>query len=161
VALYNLTEPVRLELGGVLSVADNSNLGAPNGGLTLTGGELETTANFTTARMVRLNNTEGFRDRIFADPGTTATYQGVILGPGALTVAGAGTVVLTGTNTYTGGTTINTGTLQLGDGVTTGSISGNVTDNGTLVFDPAASITFGGAISGSGNLVQLGAGTVI
>jgi fibronectin-binding autotransporter adhesin len=148
-------------VGGVLSVADDSNLGAPNGGLTLTGGELKTTVNFTTARMVRLNTTEGFSDRLFADSGTTATYQGVISGPGALTVAGPGTVVLTAADTYTGGTTINAGTLQLGDGVTTGSIIGNVTDNGTLAFDPAASVSFAGAISGTGNLVKLSSGTVI
>ena len=40
--------------------------------------------------------------------------------------------ILTGDNTYTGGTTISAGTLQLGNGGTTGSIVGNVTDNGAL-----------------------------
>ena len=45
---------------------------------------------------------------------------------------GAGTTILTGNNTYTGGTTISAGTLQLGNGGTTGSIVGNVIDNGTL-----------------------------
>ena len=43
--------------------------------------------------------------------------------------------MLTGANTYTGGTTISAGTLQIGNGGTTGSIAGNVTDNGTLVFN--------------------------
>ncbi len=75
---------------------------------------------------------------------------------------GGGTLVLTGINTYTGGTAINSGTtLQLGNGVTGGNITGNVSDNGTLALDPVNSITLGGVISGSGNLVQLGSGTVI
>jgi hypothetical protein len=36
---------------------------------------------------------------------------------------------LTDNNTYTGGTTITGGTLQLGNGGTSGSIVGNVVDN--------------------------------
>ena len=51
---------------------------------------------------------------------------------GGLTIA-AGTETLTGANTYTGATTIAAGaTLQLGNGGTTGSVAGNVVDNGTL-----------------------------
>jgi autotransporter-associated beta strand protein len=48
---------------------------------------------------------------------------------------GAGTWIITGTNNYSGGTTIAGGTLQLGNGGTTGDLLGNVTDNGTLTFD--------------------------
>ena len=48
--------------------------------------------------------------------------------------AGSSTLVLTGTSTYTGGTTISAGTLQIGNGGTTGSIVGNVLNNGALVF---------------------------
>ena len=43
--------------------------------------------------------------------------------------------MLTGTNTYSGGTTIDAGTLQLGNGGTTGSIVGNVTNNATLALN--------------------------
>jgi fibronectin-binding autotransporter adhesin len=95
------------------------------------------------------------------DPNGSVAIAAVISGTGNLVKLGSGTVILTGTNTYAGGTTISAGTLQLGDGVTNGSITGDVTDNGTLAFDPNGSVTFGAAISGTGNLVKLGTGAVI
>ena len=44
-----------------------------------------------------------------------------------LVKAGAGTMVLSGASSYTGGTTVSQGTLQLGNGGSTGSIVGPVT----------------------------------
>jgi len=70
-------------------------------------------------------------------------------------------MIVTGGNTYTGGTTITGGVFQIGNGGTTGSIVGNVTDNGTLVFDRVDLVSFAGTISGFGNLVQSGSGTLI
>ena len=86
---------------------------------------------------------------------------GVISGIGELVKTGSGTLVLTGMNTYSGGTTISAGTLQIGNGVATGSITGDVTDNGTLAFDRSDPVSFGGVISGTGGLVQLGSGTLV
>ena len=43
--------------------------------------------------------------------------------------------ILTGANTYSGGTTISAGTLQIGNGGTTGSIAGNIVDNAALIFN--------------------------
>lgn len=61
-------------------------------------------------------------------------------------------------NTYSGGTTISAGTLQIGNGGTTGKITGDVTDNGALVFSRSDAYTFGGLISGTGSLRQGGTG---
>ncbi|OKP63708.1 hypothetical protein BTE77_35325, partial [Ensifer adhaerens] len=79
---------------------------------------------------------------------TTAAslYAGTITGLVSLTKSGAGTLTLTGTNSYTGGTTIAAGALQLGNGGTTGSIVGDVVNNGALVFNRSNLLAFGGAI---------------
>ena len=77
-------------------------------------------------------------------------------GSGALSKGGAGTLTLHADNVYAGGTTITAGTLQLGAGAggATGSISGNVANNGTLAFNRGNTYTFGGLISGSGGVTQ-------
>ncbi|HKU98385.1 MAG TPA: autotransporter-associated beta strand repeat-containing protein, partial [Vineibacter sp.] len=88
----------------------------------------------------------------------TFTFGNVISGTGAVEQNGSGTTVLTADNTYIGGTTINAGTLQIGNGGTTGSIVGDVTNNGTLAFNRDA-LTFTGVIAGSG-AVDVQAGTI-
>ncbi|MHC5232970.1 autotransporter outer membrane beta-barrel domain-containing protein [Brucella sp. LJL56] len=87
---------------------------------------------------------------------TTATYGGAITGAGGLTISGSGTTTLTGTNSYSGMTTISAGTLQIGDGQTTGtqfSGGGNIVNNSHLVVDLASADTMelGNIISGSGD----------
>ena len=74
---------------------------------------------------------------------------------------GTGTLTLTGNNTYGSGTTINAGSLQVGNGGTSGSVgTGNVTDNGTLIFNRSDNVNFANVITGTGALVQNGSGTV-
>ena len=95
------------------------------------------------------------------DRSNSVTIQGAITGAGAVTQIGSGTTILTGTDSYSGGTTVSAGALQLGNGGTTGSITGAVVDNGTFVFDRSKSYTFSGIISGSGGVTQSGPGTTI
>jgi fibronectin-binding autotransporter adhesin len=97
----------------------------------------------------------------------TTTFAGIISdfsgdGPasaGSVVQNGTGTTILTANNTYTAGTTINAGTLQLGNGGTTGSIVGNVLNNATFAINRSNAVGFGGVISGTGAFQQLGTGT--
>ncbi|MCP4563812.1 MAG: autotransporter domain-containing protein [Bosea sp.] len=141
--------------GGTLSIASDGSLGVTSGVLTFDGGTLQTTANTTSARNVVINARGGT-----VQAGADLSWSGVVSGSGALTKTGSGTLVLTGANTYTGGTTIAAGTVQVGDGGTAGSITGNVANDGTLAFNRSDNATFAGAVSGSGSLQQAGGGTL-
>jgi outer membrane autotransporter protein len=88
-------------------------------------------------------------------------FDGLISGSGAVQQNGTGTTVFIVNNTYAGGTTINAGTLQLGNGGTSGAILGNVIDNAILAFNRANAYSFDGVISGTGAVQQNGTGTTI
>jgi autotransporter-associated beta strand protein len=99
-----------------------------------------------------------------------------------LTLGGAGTSLfssaVTGTTTFVGGltkqgagiwtidrtlnassVTISAGTLQVGNGGTTGTLgAGNVANSGTLVFNRSDDSTYSGIISGSGAVTKSGIG---
>ena len=84
-----------------------------------------------------------------------------IVGTTPLTKNGSGTLVLVNTNLATGLVTINVGRLQLGDGVANnGSVAGNITNNGTLVFAGPANQTYAGVISGTGSMTKTNASTL-
>ena len=95
------------------------------------------------------------RDYTFAGTGS-------IGGTIALTKANAGNLTVTNNNTYSGGTNINGGTVNVGNGGTSGSIgAGNVTLNGgNLNINRSDNVSFPNIISGSGNLIVSGTGTL-
>ena len=90
----------------------------------------------------------------------TATIASAITGANGMTVAGGGTLVIAGADSHAGGTTIAGATLQVGDGATAGSITGNITNNGTLTFNRTDPVAFSGDISGSGAVTKLGSNTL-
>ena len=88
-------------------------------------------------------------------------FAGDVSGSGAVQQTGSGGVVLTGVLTHTGGTTISAGTLQIGNGGTTGSLAGNVTNNSILSFNRSDLLAFAGDVSGGGAVQQNGSGGVV
>ncbi|MES2605048.1 MAG: autotransporter-associated beta strand repeat-containing protein, partial [Pseudomonadota bacterium] len=71
---------------------------------------------------------------------------------------GAGTLIVT--TSMTSGARITAGTLQIGNGGTTGSITGTVQNFGTLAFNRSDATSYSGAMSGSGTLAKSGGGTL-
>ena len=94
------------------------------------------------------------------------TAAAILAGTVGVNKTTSGTVILSAANTYTGATTINAGTLQIGNGGTTGALSSSsaITNNGTLTFNRSNAITqgtnFASGISGTGNVTQAGTGTL-
>ncbi|MGY0798534.1 autotransporter-associated beta strand repeat-containing protein [Lysobacter sp. A286] len=143
--------------GGTLRISSDANLGAASGGLTFDGGTLNTTSDITSARAAALAGA----GTILTDAGTTFELGGTISGAGNLVKTGLGTLILTGSNTYAGGTTIDAGgQLQLGNGGTSGSITGDVANDGTLAFNRSDAMAFDGTISGDGAVVKQGDGVL-
>lgn len=96
----------------------------------------------------------------FAVAGGTATISSVVAGTTGFAKTGFGTLVLAGDATNSGPTLVHEGTLQVGDGGTTGSVAGALAiDAGAaVVFTKASSDTVAGAISGAGAVIQRGSG---
>jgi autotransporter-associated beta strand protein len=93
--------------------------------------------------------------------GQTNIVANNISGAGLILQNVAGTDTrFTGDVTSTGGMTINTGTVRIGNGTTTGSYSGDATvaSGAALAFARSNAYTHSGAISGAGNVSKTAAG---
>jgi len=93
--------------------------------------------------------------------GASATINSTLAGTAGLTEMGGGTLILTKNNSYTGLTTIGAGTLQLGNATANGSVTGDILNDGALVFNRTGTKSYAGAISGSGSVTKVGTGTMI
>ena len=129
------------------------------GGTTIQQGTLVIGAGGTTGSIVGNITITNTATLAFNRLGSTS-FAGVVSGSGRLIKAGSNTLTLTGNNAHTGVTTIQGGTLQIGNGGTTGSIAGSVANAGAVVFNRSDSSSLAGAISGNGSLTKLGAGTL-
>ena len=92
------------------------------------------------------------------------TFQGAgsIGGSANLSKNGSSTLTIVNNNTFSGTTTISSGTIQVGNGGTTGSLgSGAISVDGTLAYKRSDTVTLANTISGGGSLQQLGSGTLI
>ena len=138
---------------GTLRLENNQALGS--GALTTTGSVVDYANGVTIANPIVVNSNT---TQLSVTTGS-ATQAGVISelnGPRPIEKIGAGTLVLTAANTYAGPTTISAGTLQLGNGSTSGSILGTVVNNGIFAINRSDTFTFGTVISGTGAFQQNG-----
>ncbi|WP_246677279.1 MULTISPECIES: autotransporter-associated beta strand repeat-containing protein [unclassified Mesorhizobium] len=144
--------------GGTVQITADANLGDVAGDVTFDGGTLyqQGAASIVTGRDATLQAGGGT-----FQVDSALQWEGGVDGAGALTKTGAGALILGADNSYAGGTTIASGILMLGTGGTTGSILGDVVDNGTLSFNRSNLYTFGGTISGSGGVSQDGTGNTV
>ncbi|HGC6389837.1 TPA: autotransporter outer membrane beta-barrel domain-containing protein [Cronobacter dublinensis] len=99
---------------------------------------------------------DGFKSLTMDGSEWTLTGDIDLTGQGDSLIVKTGKLTLGGKVTNTGASLIDAdATLQIGTGSgDNASLQGNVTNNGTLVFNQAADYTFAGDISGSGNLVK-------
>ncbi|WP_333853213.1 autotransporter-associated beta strand repeat-containing protein [Leclercia sp.] len=88
-------------------------------------------------------------------------YTGIIIGEGKVEKTGNEILTLTGDSSYTGGTTISNGDLQLGNGLTSGSVKNDieiVKETSSLIFNHSNEQTSSNDISGAGGVVKEGEG---
>ena len=139
--------------GGVFDMnGKNEALGSLNG----SNGVFTNTASGTTSTLMLGETNAG--NTAFA--GSLQDGSGVL----ALTKTGSGTIILSGDNTYSGNTAITGGTLQIGNGGSTGSLGNSsvtISNGATLAINRAETLVQSGVISGQGKLVKSGSGTLV
>jgi autotransporter-associated beta strand protein len=164
---YNLTsEGVISGTGGLTTTgAGNTTLLAAN---TFTGGTTIATGTLTLGNGAQAGSLVGAivnNGTLAVNNNNAQTLSNPISGSGGLNVNGTGTLTLLGTNTYAGSTNINNGTLQLGNGGTTGTVAGpiNIGPNGTMALNHSNPVTLSQPITGTGalNLVGTGPTTIV
>ena len=147
--------------GGLLALMGSNTY---SGSTTISGGTLQVGHGGSGASIEGSSGVLDNGSLIFNNNDSTE-FDGVISGSGSLTRLGPGTLILTGSNTYSGATTISAGTLQIGNGGSGSFLaSPSIVLSATLaalVFNPADSPTYSGVISGIGNLMQAGPGTLV
>ncbi|MGZ8139259.1 autotransporter BatB [Bordetella bronchiseptica] len=157
---------------GTLQISRDANLG--RGTLELNNGTLQSTGSFGTTRAATLRGQAAME----VGASHTVIWHGDLSGGGMLRKTGYGTLVLAGNNTYSGGTVVEAGALQAGheDNLGRGGITlsggellagGSFSSNRDLRLTQGAvdvvrdaTLTWSGAISGAGDLVKTGGGTL-
>jgi autotransporter-associated beta strand protein len=92
----------------------------------------------------------------------TFSGSGHISGAGGLAKQGSGMLTVANSgNNFTGSVTLQQGTLQVGNGGTTGDLStGPLANSGTLALNRSDTFTLANTVSGNGNITKAGAGAV-
>ena len=135
--------------GSVVVISSASSLAGP---VTLNGGGLQWAPGVTSDISSKLSPL-GPNGGIFDTNSNNVTLATPITGSGALTKIGAGTLTLRNIG-YSGGTVVSGGVLTF-----QGFVSGNIVNNGSVVFDmQRATGAYNGVISGTGSVTVTGRG---
>jgi autotransporter-associated beta strand protein len=171
--------------GGTLVIGNNSAIGS--GLLTLGNASIANISgnSYNLANTINLSGAAG----INIGTGDSFTFNGVITNAGSLALNGPGLVSISGANanTFSGGTILSTGVLQIANSSVTPLGSGTVTLEGGTIEDNSSAaytlsnnlvavtnttsylnptayngngLTFAGNLSGAGNIVVNGSGTI-
>ena len=91
----------------------------------------------------------------------TYDFTGSSVAAATLLKNGSGTLIFEDDNSYPNGVNIAAGTLQIGNGGSTGTLtSGNITNNGAIVADQTGDIVLSSPISGGGSISVVSSGTL-
>jgi len=165
-------------INGNVTISADSNLGDPSTGITAGNGTLNALGSFLMTRAITLNGQFQFNP-------TLVTASGVISGAGSLYRNGSGRLKLTGINTFSGGVSLNNGEIEVSQDANLGSPAGGITfqnvfgsivasasfttartvsllgPGGTIDITTGNALTVSGVVSGSGQLVKAGPGTLV
>ena len=134
-----------ITLNGPVSLDGNARITTQNNGAFLLNGGLSGDATLT-----------------FEQNAVSSTIAGPVDLDG-LIKSGPGTLVIAGAETGITQTTVSAGTLQIGNGATSGALQGNATisSGATLAFSRTDTQVFSGSISGTGTLAKQNTGTLV
>lgn len=106
--------------------------------------------NGAAAGEVHLNQVDNNGTLVFNRPDLVTVDM--IAGTGSVVQEGSGTTLISGDSSYLGGTSVRAGTLQLGDGGSTGSVLGDIDvgSDGILAIVRNGAITLGNTLKGAG-----------
>lgn len=162
-------------LGGgnaaVFFASDKNNTLVLNTGSSLSGDVISTVSKGNTLTLVGtgtedsnfigLNEGDGFASVKMNGEDWTLTGNVDIIGAGDSLQVNSGNLTLAGTVSNAGNTLVaNEATLQLGNGEGMASLSGGLTNNGTVIFNQGGNFTFSTDMTGSGNVEKVDANTL-
>ncbi|MET5445235.1 autotransporter outer membrane beta-barrel domain-containing protein [Klebsiella aerogenes] len=113
------------------------------------------------SNFVGLNDGDGFASVKMNGAAWTLTGNLDIIGSGDSLQVNSGQLTLAGAVANSGNTLVaEAATLQLGNGQKTATLTGSMTNNGTVIFNQGSDSTFATSIIGSGNVEKVDANTL-
>ncbi|MDU9142761.1 autotransporter outer membrane beta-barrel domain-containing protein [Klebsiella aerogenes] len=113
------------------------------------------------SNFVGLNDGDGFASMKMNGENWTLTGNLDIIGSGDSLQVNSGQLTLAGAVANSGNTLVaEAATLQLGNGQKTATLTGSMTNNGTLIFNQGSDSTFATSIIGSGNVEKVDTNTL-